>query len=432
MLSHMKMHWKEELRIVNRLMRAVSKQTDPQKMVNLYAEGVGKLYPADDFLALSRRELEYPFVRITRSDRFEEDINPWEQRDRLPLIQGGLLSELAYGNRPRVIANLQPDPSDPAYSFISGMRAMLCLPQYDNGQSLNLAVIMFKDRRSIRKSRVPTQLWQANLFGRATLNMVLRRQLSDAYRSLDRELQTVGDIQRSLLPQKLPRIHGLELAAHYETSQRAGGDYYDLFPLSDGTWGIIMADVSGHGTPAAVMMAVTHAIAHTHPGEPMPPSAVLRHLNERLTALYTRGNGTFVTAFYLIVDPKRRRLRFACAGHNPPRLRHCDGRILSLEGKWGMPLGVAANETFEDNELQLGCEDLIVLYTDGIVEAMNPAGEQFGLTRLDACLASRDYTAGEHLDNIRQIVREFSAGRAANDDRTLFVVRFVDEPDARR
>ncbi len=90
-----------------------------------------------------------------------------------------------------------------------------------------------------------------------------------------------ADIQRSLLPKTIPTIPGLGLAAHYQTSQWAGGDYYDFFPLTDGRWGIMIADVSGHGTPAAVMMAITHSIAHAYPGPPDPPAAMLEHVNQR-------------------------------------------------------------------------------------------------------------------------------------------------------
>ncbi len=105
----------------------------------------------------------------------------------------------------------------------------------------------------------------SNLFGRATHNLVLSDQLKVAYEAVDYEMKVVADIQRSLLPMQMPSIPTLSLAAHYQTSHRAGGDYYDFFPLPDGKWGILIADVSGHGTPAAVLMAVTHSLAHTLP-----------------------------------------------------------------------------------------------------------------------------------------------------------------------
>ena len=126
-----------------------------------------------------------------------------------------------------------------------------------------------------------------------------------AYEIVERELKVVADIQRSLLPQVLPKIPTLELAAYYRTSRWAGGDYYDFFPLPDGRWGILIADVSGHGTPAAVMMAITHSLAHSLPGPADPPAAMLGHVNRQLSNRYTTSNEVFVTAFYGVYDPAR-------------------------------------------------------------------------------------------------------------------------------
>ena len=132
----------------------------------------------------------------------------------------------------------------------------------------------------------------SSLFGRATHNLVLRNELKHAYEIVERELKVVADIQRSLLPQVLPKIPNLELAAYYRTSRWAGGDYYDFFPLPDGRWGILVADVSGHGTPAAVMMAITHSLAHSLPGPADPPAALLGHVNRQLShALHGRQRG---------------------------------------------------------------------------------------------------------------------------------------------
>ena len=195
---------------------------------------------------------------------------------------------------------------------------------------------------------------------------MLKNQLSGALAELDRELQVVGEIQRSLLPAELPRIEGFEVAAHYVTSARAGGDYYDFFPLSDG-WGIFIADVAGHGTPAAVLMAITHAIAHAQPGTHTPPGLLLGYLNRQLTRSYTRG-GTFVTAFYAVLDPVKRTIRYAAAGHNPPRLVR-GGRVMSLDRTGSLPLGIMEQE-YGEAEVALERGDLLVMYTDGITEAM--------------------------------------------------------------
>src|SRR5207244_619716 len=213
-------------------------------------------------------------------------------------------------------------------------------------------------------SVIPILHWQSGLFGRGTQNLVLRNELSAALKALDRELQTVGEIQKSLLPRELPAIDGFEVSAYYQTSARAGGDYYDFFPLPGGRWGVFIADVSGHGAPAAVLMAITHALAHAQPGTHTPPAVLLEYLNGQLARTYTR-SGAFVTAFYAVLDPANRTLTYSAGGHNPPRLAR-DGRVLSLDEAGSFPLGIAESETYRQTVVTMKPGDLLLLYTDGI------------------------------------------------------------------
>jgi sigma-B regulation protein RsbU (phosphoserine phosphatase) len=276
---------------------------------------------------------------------------------------------------------------------------------------------------------IPMLHWQAGLFGRGTQNLVLRNQLTDALDLLNRELEVVGAIQRSLLPDALPAIPGFEMAADYQTSARAGGDYYDFFALDDGGWGLFIADVAGHGTPAAVLMAITHAIAHAHPKKHTPPGVLLNYLNQRLTAAYTRV-GAFVTAFYAVLDPTKRTLTYARAGHNPPRLAR-EGRILSLEGQGGLPLGILEEKGYGQATVVLEPGDLLLLYTDGITEAAAPAkaGEDrdlFGLERLDALLLECPLSSpAQCIRQIKEAVTSYSGNALPTDDQTLLAIRCV-------
>jgi sigma-B regulation protein RsbU (phosphoserine phosphatase) len=228
-----------------------------------------------------------------------------------------------------------------------------------------MVVILSKSPAAFSRQRFPELVWVSNLFGRATSNLVLSGDLQEAYTAIDHELKVVADIQRSLLPTELPRIPTLDLAASYQPSRRAGGDYYDFFPLPDGKWGILIADVSGHGTPAAVLMAITHCIAHTHPGPAAPPSRILSYVNHHLTARYTGRSETFVTAFYGVYDPASKELTYACAGHNPPRLKRCqDGTLAVLDGTNGLPLGILPELQYRECVQQLQTGDQIIFYTD--------------------------------------------------------------------
>jgi sigma-B regulation protein RsbU (phosphoserine phosphatase) len=275
--------------------------------------------------------------------------------------------------------------------------------------------------------RLPEHVWMSNLFGRATQGLVLSQELKRAYDRVDKELKVVAEIQRSLLPARLPRVPGLDLAASYQTSTRAGGDYYDFFELPDGRWGLLIADVSGHGTPAAVIMAVTHSIAHMLNDLPAPPSKLMRFLNRNLTARYTGGTGAFVTAFYGIYDPATRELEYSSAGHPPPRIIHCD-RVRALGDARMLPLGIDADEEYSDATTRLEPGDALVFYTDGITEARDPRGEMFGEERLDGAVRCRG-DAGAMLASLLAEVDRFRAGRALEDDRTLLVARVVEGPD---
>jgi sigma-B regulation protein RsbU (phosphoserine phosphatase) len=421
--------WQEELEIIDRTMKAISGITDPDELVDVYWNGIGKLIALNDYLAISRRNVEPPFYLITRSSRFTEQINPWTQRERLPRMSGGVLGEIAYANKPVLIDDLpvRLKADDPAHFYLQGFQALFALPQYDGGEGLNVTVGLVPAGESVDETMIPMMHWQTGLFGRGTTNLVLRNQLGAALTALDRELQVVGAIQRSLLPRELPAIPGFELAAHYRTSARAGGDYYDFFPLDGGAWGLFIADVSGHGTPAAVLMAITHAIAHTQPGMHTPPADMLRHLNGHLARSYTR-DGTFVTAFYAVLDPVKHTLTYSTAGHNPPRLVRGD-RVIPLNKNGDLPMGIFEGQAYGQATETLERGDLLLLYTDGITEAMAPttgsaSREMFGVERLDQLLIDCGASSADGcIERVMRDVAVFCSNAPPTDDQTLIAIR---------
>lgn len=416
--------WQDRLAVILETMRELSRQTDPDSMIRVYGAQMSRLLPVDRRVSLSRRGLEAPWFRVTRSTTWKTRINPWKEVDRLPLLRGGLLAELLYSDEPRIIDDLHVPPDDPAAEFLEGQRSLVAIPLYDRGAALNMVVLMQREPAAFDREHFPELVWLSSLFGRAIHNLALSEEVQQAYRTLDEELRVVGDIQRSLLPRELPRIPGLDLAASYQTARRAGGDYYDFFELPGGRWGILIADVSGHGTPAAVLMAITHAIAHTQPDPTPSPGRTLAYVNRHLFEHYTGHSGTFVTAFYGVYDPARRELTYARAGHNPPRLKRCqDSSLASLNGLTGLPLGVSPAESFPESTMTLIPGDQLIFYTDGVTEARNPAGEMFGLPRLDEILADCTLVAAELLKAALAAVDQFAASRPPDDDRTLLVAR---------
>src|SRR5690606_6504622 len=224
------------------------------------------------------------------------------------------------GDAARIIDDFTAGEDAPAIDLLRGYRSLAAIPVYDAGVALNMAIFLAHRPGAFDPEQLPERVWSTNLFGRATQNLVLKRDLDEAYRTLQRELRVIEDLQRSMLPQRLPAIPRLEIAAHCQPSARAGGDYYDFFKLPGGKWGLLIADVCGHGAPAAVLMAVTHALANTYIGE-ASPSAVLEDLNRRLYEGYTAEHGSFVTAFFGVFDPASLTLDYTSAGHPLPRVK---------------------------------------------------------------------------------------------------------------
>ncbi len=419
-------HWQDRLEFIVETMREMSLQVDPQSMVRTYGQRMRQIMPADRWISISRRELEAPWYKVSRSSTWNREVNPWQSKDALPVFHGGTISDLIYGNEPRLINDLVIAPDDPGFEYLKGMRSLMAVPLFDRGVALNMVILLREHPGAFDPEEFPEWVWLSNLFGRATNSLVLADEVRRAYELVEKELKVVADIQRSLLPKTMPAIPGLGLAAFYQTSQWAGGDYYDFFPLPDGRWGLLIADVSGHGTPAAVIMAILHSLAHSLPGHPDPPRALLSYVNRHLVDRYTSEGEAFVTAFYGIFDPVRRELTYASAGHNPPRLKRCeDGSIMALDSVGNLPLGVFAGQEYEQATLQLVPGDQIIFYTDGITEARSPSGEMFGSARLDEALENCHLDAQGLIETVLAALKDFTAGANPSDDQTVVVAKVL-------
>jgi sigma-B regulation protein RsbU (phosphoserine phosphatase) len=414
--------WEGALAFVTETMQEMSRQPGPAEMVRAYGKRMQAIFPADRFIAISRRGLDEGRFRVTRDSTRSEEIDPWKQKEKLPLLQGGLLAELLYGNRAVVMNDLKMDTDDPGCAILCPARSLMTLPVFDHGEAINMTILLHKDPDAFRQELLPIQVWTANLFGRATQNRVLADQLKQANDIIDREMRTIGEIQRSLLPGELPQIDTLDIAAHYKTATQAGGDYYDFFPLEKNKLGIIVADVSGHGSPAAVLMAITHVLAHTRPAGHIDAGQILAYVNHHLANRYNPANQAFVTAFFGVYDSANRTMRYASAGHPPPRVKRCsDGSVFNLDGVGDLPLGVMPDTAYDETSVQFVPGDQMILYTDGITETFNPAGEMFGNDRLDTALANCHLDAAGLIESVMSQVNQFAASRPAEDDRTLIV-----------
>jgi sigma-B regulation protein RsbU (phosphoserine phosphatase) len=256
----------------------------------------------------------------------------------------------------------------------------------------------------------------------------LARQLEATCQALDRELAAAADVQRWLLPVSLPALAGVSIAASYRTAKQSGGDYYDVMKLPDGRLGFLIADVSGKGAPAAVLMAVVRTIVHLRQSLWSHPASLLNELNRNLCKLDLLDRGAFVTAFCVVLDPGSGRMIYSSAGHHPPRLiKARQVRLLGLEKAGSLPLGVDMGTRYSEARHCLSPLDTIVLYTDGIVDACSVEGELFGAERLDQVLRGLPpaLSAQRTIQAALNAVDTFSGSAALFDDQTLVAVKWA-------
>ena len=245
--------------------------------------------------------------------------------------------------------------------------------------------------------------------------------LEKAQAQLKAELEVARALQLAILPSAFPARPGCEAAARMIPATTMGGDFYDYIELPDGQIGLVIADVSGHGVPAAFFMAVARtnlrelAVRHTDPGE------CLAQTNDALCA--QNPLELFVTVFYCILDPKTGVLRYANGGHNQPYVRRAAGPIESLDGAGGLVLGAMPGVKYPTHTAQLLRGDRLVLYTDGVTEAFNPTEELYGAERLvDEVHVHGGGTPTALVERICQSVTNFAGLEPQSDDITLTVL----------
>ena len=198
--------------------------------------------------------------------------------------------------------------------------------------------------------------------------------------ALQNELEVAREMQQSILPTQFPRGPGYRVYGKMEAARNVGGDFFDVLYLNDRRIGLAIADVSDKGVPAALFMMSSRTLLKSTAMDDTSPGEVLRKVNELLQE--DNEAGMFVTVLYGVYDPSNRELTYANGGHNSPLVVHSDGTSTLLPLTDGIALGIAPDIKFRQNTVTLSPGDTVVLYTDGVTEAMNGNGEQFGLDRL--------------------------------------------------
>jgi len=245
--------------------------------------------------------------------------------------------------------------------------------------------------------------------------------LEKAQAQLKAELEVARALQLAILPSAFPKRSGCEAAARMIPATTMGGDFYDYIELPDGEIGLVIADVSGHGVPAAFFMAVARTNLHELAAHHLDPGECLAQTNDALCA--QNPLDLFVTVFYCVLDPKSGVLRYANGGHNPPYIRRAAGPVETLRGAGGLVLGAMSGGRYPTHTVQLLSGDRLVLFTDGVTEAFNSADELYGAQRLaDEVHVHGGGTPAALVERICQSVTNFAGTAPQSDDITLTVL----------
>jgi phosphoserine phosphatase RsbU/P len=235
---------------------------------------------------------------------------------------------------------------------------------------------------------------------------------------LQQEMTESQEIQEALLPKGLPHIDGFEIAVAWKPASAIGGDYFDVLKFSDRHTGICIADVAGKGVPAALLMSNVQAVLKSFASDSVAPSDVCSRVNSIMCDNIVAHR--FITCFYALLDTQNRKLSYTNAGHCPPMLMRDGSCVRMKEG--GPVLGIFPDDRYLQEEIQLRTGDCLALFTDGVTEARNASGDEFGEERLQELLiVGQRLHAAELRDRIMTAVAEFSEGNV-QDDATLMVI----------
>jgi phosphoserine phosphatase RsbU/P len=229
--------------------------------------------------------------------------------------------------------------------------------------------------------------------------------------AFDRDAQEARAIQQALLPKSSPYIPGFTISGHSVPARAVGGDWYDFIPFPDGRWGIVLADVSGKGTAAALLMSATRGVLRSLAEACSSPGEVLTKVNQLLVNDFPAGK--FVTMVYAVLDPSTRTVKFANAGHLRPLFIDGEGEHF-LDTERGLPLGLGSGD-YSETQVSLSEGSKLIFYSDGITEAVNAADEEYGLCRLAERAAMSEASALSIIDD----VRAFANGFGVRDDASV-------------
>ena len=416
----------DKLRMLLDITRKISQSLDLQEVLNLVMDTLDSLIPYD---AAGIFVVKCDETKVAEGEEpcvFQSEAVRGYDIDELTnlhlKIGEGLLGHVALTAQP---VNSPDVRKDPLYiNARTETRSEMVAPIISNSEVIGVFDLESDELNAYSEDDLQVLMLLAAQVAIIIEKVMLHEQLIEKKR-LEGQLEVARQVQLELLPAKDPQLAGYDISAYNFPTEEVSGDYYDWVKIFDDQIGLVIADVSGKGVPAALLMAFLRASlrAATHIG--YSPHVSMAKVNYLLWESIERNQ--FVTAFYGILDVTNRTLSYTNAGHNPPLLFTAEGKHQFIE-RGSLPLGMFKDTRYHEYYQTIEPGEMLVLYTDGVTEAQNLKGEEYGRDRLArAVKANRNLSARDLIAALHKEVIAWTDGKGATDDVTFFVIRALAE-----
>src|SRR5687767_9336165 len=413
----------DKLRMLLDITKKISRSLDLQEVLNLVMDTLDSLIPYDAagiFVLQCKDPALVPPGEEPCEFKSEAvrgyDID--ELSDLHLKLGEGFIGSVALSGQPIISHDVR---NDPVYiNARDRTRSEMVAPIISNDEVIGVFDLESDELNAYSDDDLQVLMMLASQVAIIIEKVMLHEQLIEKKR-LEGQLEVARQVQLELLPASDPKLEGFDISAYNFPTEEVSGDYYDWVPIYDDQISLVVADVSGKGVPAALLMAFLRASlrAATHIG--YAPHISMAKVNYLLWESIERNQ--YVTAFYGILDASNRTLAYTNAGHNPPLLLDAKGNAQFMD-RGGVPLGIFRDTRYHEYYLTLEPDEVLVLYTDGVTEAMNPKGEEFGRERLaNSVKAARSLSAKDLITSVQTDVLNWTDGAGATDDITFFVVK---------
>jgi phosphoserine phosphatase RsbU/P len=415
----------DKLRLLLDITKTISRSLDLDEVLNLVMDTLDSLIPYDAagiYLVKRSQPLLVRQIPVDETYVFHtQAVRGYDIEDlqELRLKMGeGLIGLVATSGKPFISPDVR---NEPRYINARGRtRSEMVAPIISNNEVIGVFDLESDELNAYDKDELEVLGLLASQVAIIIEKVMLHEQMIEKQR-LQAQLEVARQVQLELLPGRDPQLEGFDISAYNFATEEVSGDYYDWVRIYDDQIGLVIADVSGKGVPAALLMAFLRASlrAATHIG--YSPHISMSKVNYLLWESIERNQ--FVTAFYGVLDAANRTLAYSNAGHNPPFLMEEDGTV-HFEERGGVPLGMFRDTRYYEYYATIEPGQMLVLYTDGATEANNGAGEEYGRDRLvEAVRSCRHLSAREIIDFIHREVVNWTEGLGPTDDVTFFIVK---------